>query len=454
MRNFWDPGRGRQRGRNFEQAQEHVEDASSSEEHCVVLIHSAVSLDRTHSRVLAALRLTDGLGNPKSRTVHTTPRMKTANPVWRAPRDLLARAEPDDVLIAEICSPDWNKPLFKAHARIGELERQEDLAALPLWRQMQALQQGRLLVRRLTFDPWLHSRRCIFLIRHAQSRWNEAREARNYPGLMAFDHPLTSEGIKQCEELRGKWLEACRLSNGDHQPEQGDLIEVGGMDNLSDPREGAGDSDEALWAKAFARADLLVSSPLTRAVETAVVALEGHQERKLRLQPNAREAKGRGGLDSVGKCMGREIVRRCEEKLKESMGPERARECLASWTIDTEECESEWWTGPDDADSDEEVDERVRDLLQCLCFSAETPASSAVVVGHSNLFLRLCRTLGIQETIMGKLGNAGIVGIDVAFGSHGDARALDYRLMFGSSTYPPSPAPQHRKNDGDDPSST
>ncbi len=58
------------------------------------------------------------------------------------------------------------------------------------------------------------------------------------------------------------------------------------------------------------------------AIQTAVLALYKHPVlvgSGLKLLRSAREVKGMGSLDSVGKCVGKEIVNRVYEKLGELM---------------------------------------------------------------------------------------------------------------------------------------
>jgi hypothetical protein len=127
---------------------------------------------------------------------------------------------------------------------------------------------------------------------------------------MAFDHPLTLEGSQQATELRGKW-EMARLEVVDATPP---LIDLGEEGTRPPPDR---------WLKAFLSARVVLSSPLTRAVQTAVLALQKHpalDAKGLRLLRSAREVKGSmGSLDSIGKAVGSEIVVRVREKLGELM---------------------------------------------------------------------------------------------------------------------------------------
>ncbi|KAH8067032.1 phosphoglycerate mutase [Aureococcus anophagefferens] len=124
------------------------------------------------------------------------------------------------------------------------------------------------------------------------------------------------------------------------------------------------DDDEALGL--LLRADGVWSSPLTRAVQTALVGLHGHPALDvLELHATAREIKGMGGLDCVGLEVGAaNIGERVERKL------------------------ARWWVGGSDYETGPEValryGEFCRELqYESLCGGRRKP----VIVGHS-MFIR------------------------------------------------------------------
>jgi broad specificity phosphatase PhoE len=45
----------------------------------------------------------------------------------------------------------------------------------------------------------------VFLIRHGESKWNEAQAKINITGMLDRDHALTELGIAQAEELNKRW---------------------------------------------------------------------------------------------------------------------------------------------------------------------------------------------------------------------------------------------------------
>lgn len=48
-------------------------------------------------------------------------------------------------------------------------------------------------------------RKIFFLIRHGESKWNEAQAKVNITGLLDCDHSLTEEGIDQAHQLNQRW---------------------------------------------------------------------------------------------------------------------------------------------------------------------------------------------------------------------------------------------------------
>jgi hypothetical protein len=50
-------------------------------------------------------------------------------------------------------------------------------------------------------------RKTFFLIRHGQSKWNEAQAKMNIKGLLDYDHALTEVGINQARDLNQRWRE-------------------------------------------------------------------------------------------------------------------------------------------------------------------------------------------------------------------------------------------------------
>jgi len=126
----------------------------------------------------------------------------------------------------------------------------------------------------------------VVFVRHGQSQWNFAQKNWHlWDMARRKDHPLSSEGRSQCEELRYKI----------NQTE-------------------------------FPPVEVIFSSPLARAIETAILVFPDHlrgrvagKSRRLSLVllPNAREKLNIGGRDSESSTMGRECVNGAFTELEE-----------------------------------------------------------------------------------------------------------------------------------------
>merc|ERR1711934_932039 len=109
--------------------------------------------------------------------------------------------------------------------------------------------------------------------------------------LLERDHGLSRIGVAQAGELHQK------------------------VQQCSD----ASEMVESVLYKDFLNCDIVASSPLTRALQTATIALRSHkivQTTGLRLLRNAREVKSAIGLDTMGKVCGAHIRPRLEEELR------------------------------------------------------------------------------------------------------------------------------------------
>merc|ERR1712154_416052 len=99
---------------------------------------------------------------------------------------------------------------------------------------------------------------------------------------MGTDHSLSNKGVEQAEKLSEKLEQA-----------------------LQQPRNRDGED--------IACADAYYASPLTRAIQTAVIALgptleRGDERGELMLMGSAREKQNFGGLDSMSTKIGAEIL--------------------------------------------------------------------------------------------------------------------------------------------------
>ena len=130
-------------------------------------------------------------------------------------------------------------------------------------------------------------RKTLFFIRHGESKWNAAKRGHNvYKMVREHDHPLNEAGYRQALQLQ------TAISNALAQPA----------------------SDHPTTAQSIGLAGAFWASPLTRAVQTAITALQpilSRQGSTLELKLNAREKKNFGGLDSIGRVCGNECFKVC-----------------------------------------------------------------------------------------------------------------------------------------------
>ena len=202
-------------------------------------------------------------------------------------------------------------------------------------------------------------------------------------------------------------------------------------------------------------AELVMCSPLTRALQTCVLAL-GKPLREcgqpIYLAPSARERINPGSADSFGCTVGGGEVRtRLLEKTNELMSGESALLTASSSeayalidgiVIDDCEVRSRWWSaGPEAASGAAGVNQRLGDLLDQIKYA---PAETIVLVGHSHFFRELVRDQ-LSEAFVArepalaaklkshKLSNCGVARLELDFDAAPDAPIVDVRLLAGTS---------------------
>lgn len=266
----------------------------------------------------------------------------------------------------------------------------------------------------------------LYFVRHGESKWNEARREKKYRKLIHFDHILTYAGIQQSEQLRAFWHAKRKESPND--PE----------------------------LKRFLSADRVLSSPLSRALQTCLLALHDHptaEKDGVTLCRDLREVKSVGGLDSQGKCYGAAILQRCEEKLLKkykqgltergssrgelTAAATRVLDICTRVKIDYNDAHTQWWVLKD---SSSDVESRIEDFL---CYIRYCPGNTFICVGHS-MFIKALFTHRLadawarenpetaQNLKREKLTNAGCVAVDIDFSSirPSDWKITNARLVF------------------------
>lgn len=373
----------------------------------------------------------------------------TATPTFRFHADMGVQAEDDDVLVVEL----WDYDTFTGDDFLGmALVRVRDLEEAPKGFQVFAgrmEQHGSDKVPD-SFDPdWLSKvvempsdgapdvpvvtlRRCrrrgsgsedtpgrenpipsrlaVYFLRHGESKWNHAQAHLDAIGMYGdVDHSLDEEGIKQCQEFNEFWKDQ---RDGTYE---GD-------------RRTAADLDE------FLSADAIYASPLCRAMQTCLIALDGHPalradalKPQVTLLSSAREVKHLTGMDVVAAHVGDAIFEHVQDKTTESLGAEETDRTMGHVEVDAYDTEDKWWTTAEDHDRPSDLLARFYSFVSSLRFSHRSGVSDKpiIVVGHS-LFLReFCRyfmdpDLAEDDPIahqltQHKLANAAMVRLDLEF---------------------------------------
>jgi hypothetical protein len=204
-----------------EEGGEGGEDEAGAAAHFVIEVLHADGLGSRASFV--ALCLSDARGALKGRRECTTVRAHASDPVWNSVRDLGAPTAEGDVLLVELYAPDWSRVVGAAHVAAGALVEGGAALTLPLRRLLDPRScggaapgggSGVVTLRRLRWDASCYASKTVFLVRHGQSRWNEAQRARRLDAMVAFDHPLTRAGAHQAAALRDRWHAAAAAVPG------------------------------------------------------------------------------------------------------------------------------------------------------------------------------------------------------------------------------------------------
>lgn len=175
----------------------------------------------------------------------------------------------------------------------------------------------------------------FWLIRHGESKWNEAEHNHAIGDMLAYDHPLNKTGIEQALQFNSKWRS----------------IQQDKTYNMTEAEKG------------FLNAERVIASPLTRAIQTALLTCHSHKNlgkgdgdrpgRPLLLLRNLREKKNKSiSLDTVGQCIGDQIAKRVLEQMVEENwkeNPEKGKKYMED--IEVNDCNSKWWTGKSHGDS-------------------------------------------------------------------------------------------------------
>lgn len=256
----------------------------------------------------------------------------------------------------------------------------------------------------------------IFLVRHAESLWNKAQREKNISALLEqVDHPLTKVGLEQCLNLQKKLVAALQASGKERELSRSEV-------ELLD-------------------AQLVLSSPLTRAIETALIGLHPilAKLKSLGLMANAREKRNRGGRDTSGSAKGMaETFYRLRQVLTSVGTSEDDISRYLSVNVDTTEADNKWWN--DSKESSSAVQERLDEFLRQLRYLRE---ERIVVVGHSHFFRALLQQrLHSSAEVVGatrsaartlKLANCSVMAATLDFRKGSDRPITKVELLFDTS---------------------
>lgn len=221
-------------------------------------------------------------------------------------------------------------------------------------------------------------RRQFFIIRHGQSKWNEAQAGKNFGKMLAFDHGLTQEGVEQAITLNHMWRSGLER----YSPSRGYVSDPGFVRYLCSDKD-------RLYIEAFADVDTIFSSPLTRAIQTAVFSMKEHKalEQGIILSSVIREVKNVGGLDTVGKAFGGSIALRMIEESSRLELSDESQRLIETTRFEINDAVGPWWTSASDFDNVEQVDERIAVFLNLVRY---WPSKVPLFVGHSLFFHAFC----------------------------------------------------------------
>ena len=254
----------------------------------------------------------------------------------------------------------------------------------------------------------LQPKKRIFLLRHGESYWNQAQANNDVIGMLKqYDHPLNAVGVEQARAFSRKW----KL-----------LGEQDAMDQTISHVKNK--SVASSMEESFLVAEEVYSSPLCRAVQTSLVALQGHPvvtEKGIKLLTSIREVQSFGGLDSMCSSYGEESFERAKENLQR-VSAEISEE-TNHIKVDPFNSYSEYWKY---REGKADVSKRTRDFLGTVQYGR---SPCAIFVGHSKFFQNFFRRVSydlrhekvreLAERLQrGKLENCGCVGVDIEFKGH------------------------------------
>lgn len=283
-------------------------------------------------------------------------------------------------------------------------------------------------------------RKTIFFIRHGESEWNSAQHKKQLHKMYKqIDHPLNEEGITQALHLNECWKEQ----------RDGDQAQNAQSAHSKDSKDFTD----------FMASQIIYTSPLCRATQTAILSLLDHpclESKGLCYARNLREIKTAGGADTMANKTGMEQFEKATSHILEHRPA--LKEKVDAIQINLNDAQQKWWT----ASVETQYHRRLEDFLYFIRFTKE---DNVICVGHSlwfkGLFKRYADSLDddhsnaldmleennpieneeenmeedvIQLLSKKKVQNAGCVRVDFDFSDEFQrgVKIADARLLFGT----------------------
>lgn len=389
-------------------------------EHGMVVIEiiSAENLPKmdiaSHSDPFATVQFTTVDDKPIMDKVHRTQvRTDDHNPVWHNYLTFAFTPEDTDKLVVTLYDEDITSPdaIGSVDVSFDDLKAEQDGISRPLTMiTSKRSDDGESAVRfRLVSvtprSEFTNITKTVFLIRHGESKWNDAQDKNKVKDMVKqTDHELNAKGIDQARDFNAKWrkiyLADMEVQIPENTKEPSPPLICCGNGPTPIPNIDPGTIEvkeltptETLERKFFHAETTIMASPFTRAVETSLLALEGHPAVKsggIQLQRNLRETKNIGSMDTVGRWQGDDII---EEVTRELTDENVEVEGVTTFdgtmvNVDAYDATGQWWTPVHLSETRAEVLERQRVFLRTLRWHS---SDVFILVGHSHFFKELCR---------------------------------------------------------------
>lgn len=298
-------------------------------------------------------------------------------------------------------------------------------------------------------------RKTLFLVRHATSIWNESR--RKDLGISAIfseDHALSVRGLTECDYLRAQ-IRDCAAKTAAEVKKK--------------------DETRARFIQKFLGAQIVLCSPLSRAVQTAAVVLQEHpliaalspavpgvregeesggligqdggattskptskpnskpnsKAKPIRLMSCLRERRNIGSKDCSSSLRGMDILESSQKFLNSEYRRKGLRDLRG--VVDVNDATDDWWDAA--AESERAFQSRIEYFVRHL---RTCPETKIIMVGHSYWIRSFCAQLlsprlrnQYGRLITDKVQNCGVVGCELNF-EHTEPQIADISFMFGT----------------------